>query len=1011
MRHLEAASEDSREKVVFMFRRVTDGLKPGEIDALTRKMVLDDLLWSSEQGMDLPFGLKGPDDVVIELRKIDNYLQSRPDLMERLNIRNKERSQLRNAMIENNVLTEEQLRNPHYFRHQVLEYASIRNRVDRARKVKTTYWHPRGGSEKDINANFFQAEADWMFRAHHDIATAKFLRWLEGSKYQKKAAMQRKAKEANKAALAKVIRDELLAAGVAPSMLKSPLGQEDTDANTLVRRLMKSQYFGSLRLEKLLPENKTPLFEAYRGFNRRIAGGIRGIQNTHTTDGRATIPTHLLEAYEALIAPIESEEFEPYASDLEPQGSFMDLVAWLVENGTPDQKKAAATVLSAIGKRRAWVAKTAIPDVYVNPQSAKALITAYGDDEYVAWQPDSYDGKTRAVHMLTAKTVPEHVIERVMDDLADIYSALESGKLRAADPAVHEAIVRGVREVRAVGGPKKELIIPDYLAESLNTFRDADAEFALDSMARLATSYWKQWVLFNPRRFFKYYLNNMTGDIDAIIANKAMAPIAKQLPRAFKDMRKLLYGDGRENLPAALQEAMEKGVIHTGLTAQEIHNLQDFDVDSDFHLKIDSNLFMRGTRKYFDAVMTFARWRENAVRYAAYLHYREAFLAGKTMEEIGYGASPPWMVRGIEKAEDRAARMARDALGDYGNLGQTGRWLRTRLIPFWSWMESNSRRYTNLFRNAYLYGRDVSAAKGVTMGAAAAGGLLVRLAMFTTLVQVWNLLLFGDEEDNLDTEERIRLHLNLGQWDMLGGDQVTLRFQGALSDFAGWFGLEDAGALASEVQKGRANVMDVVSAMAKAPVNRTVNSVNPIYKLPLELWDGSVFFPDVMNPRPLYDPYQHVARTFSVEEGVAQAQKHLLGVAAPTRGWLHHVMTSFVYTRTPGEIAFQNTRSRAYRWLSRVKGKDIPRGTSERNRAYYAWRKSVLFDDSTSEKLALKKLRELGVSGTNLRSSLESGGPLGMLSKQERKEFLATLSPKEHDQMRRGMAWYRGVLP
>ena len=104
-------------------------------------------------------------------------------------------------MVKEGVLSQDQTRNPHYFRHQVIEYAQLRANAGggKSGKVKSSFWQSREGSDKDINANYFQAEADWMYKAHQDIATAKFLNWLRTSKYNRKGELVEKAKAHNEA--------------------------------------------------------------------------------------------------------------------------------------------------------------------------------------------------------------------------------------------------------------------------------------------------------------------------------------------------------------------------------------------------------------------------------------------------------------------------------------------------------------------------------------------------------------------------------------------------------------------------------------------------------------------------------------------------------------------------------------------------------------------------------------------------------------------------------------------
>ena len=51
------------------------------------------------------------------------------------------------------------------------------------------------------------------------------------------------------------------------------------------------------------------------------------------------------------------------------------------------------------------------------------------------------------------------------------------------------------------------------------------------------------------------------------------------------------------------------------------------------------------------------------------------------MERIGYGASIPAMVDAVTESKDKAALLARDLVGDYGDVSVNGRWLRSRLSP------------------------------------------------------------------------------------------------------------------------------------------------------------------------------------------------------------------------------------------------------------------------------------------------------------------------------------------
>ena len=378
-------------------------------------------------------------------------------------------------------------------------------------------------------------------------------------------------------------------------------------------------------------------------------------------------------------------------------------------------------------------------------------------------------------------------------------------------------------------------------------------------------------------------------------------------------------------------------------------------------------------------------------------------LKGKTVDELGYGATPRWVLEGVSDPLDRAAVMARDALGDYGNISVSGQWARNRLIPFVSWVETNTVRYFHLFKNSYLHARDVNAREGVAAGALTAASMFARIGIFYGLVQAWNNLFFSDEEDELSTEERIRMHLHVGRW---GGEINTVKFQGSLSDFLGWFGLEDVGSTLTEIQKGRASLGDAIKGIAKAPVNRVIQGVTPLYKVPIELGLGKRFFPDVFQPGAIRDPWDHFFRTFSLGDEYAVGAK-MLGRAVPTRGYLHSLKNTLVYSKDPGEMAYDGIRGKAYEFRSRLKGTDVPARTDPRSMALYLNRKAVRYGDEKAEALTRELMRENKLFGKSLTNSKKRAHPLGMLSKKDKAVFLATLSPKERDQLMRGIKWYR----
>ncbi len=85
---------------------------------------------------------------------------------------------------------------------------------------------------------------------------------------------------------------------------------------------------------------------------------------------------------------------------------------------------------------------------------------------------------------------------------------------------------------------------------------------------------WKQWVLINPFRVFRYYLNNMSGDMDIAMAYDPKIHHRVHdagFPRSEGGRKGLKPGKLKEEI----DKAMRKGVVGSGITHGEIPELSD----------------------------------------------------------------------------------------------------------------------------------------------------------------------------------------------------------------------------------------------------------------------------------------------------------------------------------------------------------------------------------------------------------------------------------------------------
>ncbi|KKL67092.1 hypothetical protein LCGC14_2138460, partial [marine sediment metagenome] len=288
---------------------------------------------------------------------------------------------------------------------------------------------------------------------------------------------------------------------------------------------------------------------------------------------------------------------------------------------------------------------------------------------------------------------------------------------------------------------------------------------------------------------------------------------------------------------------------------------------------------------------------------------------------------------------------------------------------------------------------------GASIGVRTSAYLTMRMVYLYAMVQIWNNLVMGDEEDELSAEQRTRLHLTLGKTD--DGEIRTLRFQGALSDFLGWIGFEDAVATTVEIERGRASFGELMEVIAKAPVNRILNGLTPVISAPVEYLSGKKFWPDVFRPRAIRDKARNLAQLFSLEH------EYDVIFDRPSRGYGRSIETAVVYKRDAGANAYNRIKGMSYDWLRREKGLEGSGGyVTPRSTALYEWRLSKKFGDKKAERKAYERLRELGVSGTDLRASVRRAHPLGSISLRDRSTFLKTLTTRERKLLDKAIAWY-----
>lgn len=613
---------------------------------------------------------------------------------------------------------------------------------------------------------------------------------------------------------------------------------------------------------------------------------------------------------------------------------------------------------------------------------ASILKANYGDawkkripEGYVGWQP------TKGNAFYPALSISEKALQNYIDGT----KLLTEGDFK---------------EILAVGARREEWIIPKELAATLDNFRP-QKENILGKAVSAGINGWKKWTLTAPHRVLKYNLNNLSGDTDATLAyDPAIA--GKYAYKAAKDLAG--YHFKGAPLTPEISRGIELGVLGSGRSSEisrDAPHLSEHDFFKGVSGKGESL-----PAKFWHAGERATSAREDVLRLAAWRYFTDRLR--KNPDYNLYGTSPSKEIDQMraagEPADVIAARLARDLLGDYGNTSDAGTWLRSHLIPFYSWWEINLPRYIRLFKNAGREGSSSKSRVGAVLAKQAAGQALkrtVQAGMFYGAVNLWNILMFPDEERELSDEMQRELHIILGRRD--DGSIITVRMEGALSDFLSWSDLQDAPSDVGELWSGDATAKDKAVESLKAPINKFVGGSAPVAKTAVEAAVGRTLYPDVFEPRVIRDPAEHLAKLL-IPTSLYRKIVGKPGRNSTVGGMLGELVS---YSNDPGEAAYYMIRHKAGDFQEEH-GKDRGDFTpGDQANALYYWKQSKKYGDEALAEKWLNQYYALGGTKDGLRQSVKATHPIGFLGAEERADFVLDMSKDEVEVLRRAEKWYK----
>lgn len=528
-------------------------------------------------------------------------------------------------------------------------------------------------------------------------------------------------------------------------------------------------------------------------------------------------------------------------------------------------------------------------------------------------------------------------------------------------------------------------VIPADLAKQLDSMKVFEKENPISQVFKGLTTGWKQYILFNPYRAAKYIVNNLSGDIDIVLAYDPR--VLKYVPDAVRE----LYANAKgSEMSADIQAALHNRVIGSGVTVNEIQ-----DINKEGVLKMIQGSDYNLIRKYFSAAMGANNFRENTLRLAAYKYFKDKVNSGKNV----YGASKKKSIDAIVDKEEKAGRLAVDLLGDYGNISQAGVWMREHVFPFWSWVEVNSPRYYHLLRNTRFEDGKTLAAVGARKTGINVVKYGLKASIVMALIVLWNRAFFPDEDDEISqTMNDGKLYLILGRTDE--GDIRMLKVTGSLSDMLSYAGLDNVVNDVNNISKGKSSIGREAKEAGKAIVNKFTQGAMPLEKTAVESIIGKSMYPDIFQPRQIRDAGEHISRVVSMDK------VYKLLTNKPMKGLSKEMQSLLLYNASPGEAAYYAVREKVYDFLDEKGIERLSGEPTKKSNTLYYYKQALKYGDEELAKDWLKKYYDLGGTEEGMRRSIDKGEVLSPIPTRFRDEFIKTLDKDDIELINISSKWY-----
>lgn len=831
--------------------------------------------------------------------------------------------------------TDGKFKRKNYYHHQIIEYMNGQGSGTGSREIGVKagrgWLKERQGSTKAINTDFLAVEYKAMLQMQYDVYIANMLGKIK-KQYDIKPQLEQQAFKSNKQLLNEIIADEAT----------------DKDGNIMYD-------------QKGNPDSET--YRQQLWYNQRIMFGFNGLFDLAernalpTFDGEYTAVVNALKAHNLNVAGLY--KYVGVLANME-----------LPENATDAQEQAlinSRTVLKYTAQKRTWI-KELLGDKY---QTWETLAREMSDTHTIH-QP------RRGNYFYTKTTIDEDAFNKAFNEMVLSLSSGEHSFESVDD--VKKLFTQYADTVRLMGAAYEQWVLPKEIVSTMDSVANPKQAHSMAKAARGVVSAWKGWATsVNPLRTIKFGLRNLFGDLDAVIAGKPQ--IVKYSKRAAQEIYQAMRH--KKYTPEFL-EWVERG----GYTSMIFANEMDAEMQDKLfaHLKDKTgkgvfDIPVKIFEGYYDGVKTVHDFREAILRYSAYLYFKDSINqnAGVVKDNV---ASNRYIIKGLHSVEDKAYQLSKDLLGAYDEVGKMGQTLRRYWVPFYSFTETNLKRYYRMFENIIASNDDIPKK---------AGKLLLKALMVNMLgllMIAWNKLVMKDADDQLPPSVRNVPHLTLGKF---GSDVYAFRQLGSFSEMLEWIGLDDY----------QWTKEDLV-----APLDKAWGMITPFIKMPVELASGLNFYPSLTEPRAIRDKWQHFFNSLGVDDIYSEV------TGKPTRGVGEIIKGGFVYNYDYRESAYYEILDikRNYQGSN----DNTIYGTDAKSNALYYMKTAIRYNDKKAALKYLDEYFENGGTGKGIKQSFATLNPMyGYTSKdniEKGNAFVASLTDEEKEKLKIAQDFYEKEL-